>query len=102
VEKYFPKLTHQTKKMDATLEMDFTRMRFSEWDGPVSYGEIAECGIRESLGRKFLTIKLNSPRKKVELPLNRFSDGTEIVGHFERYLARHRFMTEHLKENSAA
>ena len=94
VEKYFPAQQHSTKKHDATLEIDVAGIRFSEWDAPVSYSEITQCATRDSLGRKFLTLKLSGPRKKVELPLHRFASGDDIVAVFQRYFARHGVMTE--------
>jgi len=95
VEKYFPAVRYATKKNDAILEVDFARVRFSEWDAAMEYAEIKEWSIRESLGRKFLTIKLNTERKKLEIPLSRFANGNEIVALLQRYSARHSVMTEH-------
>jgi hypothetical protein len=89
VEKYFPLNERMTKKMDATLEITFGGVHFSEWDGPVAYGEIESCAIRESFGRKFLTLKRGKGEKKVEIPLGRFSDADQLVNDFQRYYARH-------------
>ena len=94
VEKYFPAVSVATKKADASLAVDFGQVRFSEWDAAVGYGDIKECSIRESLGRKFLTIKLAADGKKVEIPLHRFANGDGVVALFERYSARHAFMTQ--------
>jgi Zn-dependent protease with chaperone function len=89
VEKYFPAVNVATKKADASLDIDFAQVRFSEWQAGVAYGDIKECGVRDSLGRKFLTIKLEADGKKVEIPLHRFANGDGVVALFERYSARH-------------
>lgn len=89
VEAHFPAVQMRTKKQDATLEMDFTGLRFSEWEGPVVYGDIESCEVRESFGRKFLSLKRGKGTKKVEVPLNRFADSDQLVGHFQRFYARH-------------
>jgi Zn-dependent protease with chaperone function len=100
VVKYFPGMRIATKKNDAWLEIDYTRVNFTEWDAPVEYGEIKECSIRESFGRKFLTIKLTSDRKKVEIPLNRLASADDAVATLERYHARHTSMTEYRAQNA--
>lgn len=94
VEKYFPPAKVSTRSADATLEVDFVGVRFSEWHDTVAYGDIRECGIRESFGRKFLTLKLVNGAKDVEIPLHRFADVDEVVALFERYNARHSYMTQ--------
>ena len=94
VEKYFPAVRVESKKADASLAIDFASVRFSEWDTAVGYGDIKECGIRESLGRKFLTLKLAADKKKVEIPLHRFANSDGVMALFERYNARYAFMTQ--------
>ena len=102
VEKYFPAVNVATKKADASLAVDFAQVRFSEWHGGIGYGDIKECSIRESLGRKFLTIKLAADGKKVEIPLHRFANGDGVVALFERYSARHAFMTQQASDKDTA
>ena len=94
VEKYFPSVRVATKKADAWFEVDFARVRFSEWQGAVDYGDIKDCGIRDSLGRKFLAITLLNGGKNPEIPLQRFANADEIVELFQRYHARHTFMVQ--------
>lgn len=101
VEKYFPAERLATKKGDATFDVDVARVHFSEWEAPVSYGTITEWKVRESWGRKFLTIKLNTPaRRKVEIPLHRFPAGESVAALFHRYLSRHGVMTQYQAENT--
>jgi len=94
VEKYFPPVRVATKKADASFEIDFARVRFSEWHGAIGYGDIKDCGIRESLGRKFLALKLQSGGKNPEVPLQRFANADQVVTLFQRYYTRHTFMTQ--------
>ena len=99
--KYFPPDTRATKKQDATLLIDFERVCFSEWESSVGYGDIDSCEMRESLGRKFLTLKLTNGRPKVEIPLHRFADADGVVNTFQRYYARHVTMTQHRASGGA-
>jgi Zn-dependent protease with chaperone function len=95
VAKYFPPETRATKKQDATLLIDFERVCFSEWELSVGYGDVASCEMRESLGRKFLTLKLTNGRPKVEIPLHRFAEADGVVNTFQRYYARHMTVMQH-------
>jgi Zn-dependent protease with chaperone function len=100
VEKFFPAWEVATKKSDATLHGDIETIRFSEWPaGRIAYGDIKECKVRESLGRKFLTIKVNTPAAKVEIPLHRFANQPELLNVFERYLARHQMAVAHQQKS---
>jgi hypothetical protein len=100
VEKYFP-AEKIVSKDNTTLDVTFARIVFSEWGAPVTFDTITGCEIRESFGRKFLTIQLNSvERKKVEIPLHRFTDADAVVAVFNRYLSRHTFMTQHQTESA--
>jgi hypothetical protein len=51
--------------------------------------------MRESLGRKFLTLKLTNGRPKVEIPLHRFAEADGVVNTFQRYYARHMTVMQH-------
>ena len=94
VEKHFPAARVETKSADGALEVNFARIHFSEWPSAIGYGDIKECSVRESFGRKFLTLKLTNGAKNVEIPLHRFANADEAVALFERYNARHAYMTQ--------
>jgi Zn-dependent protease with chaperone function len=101
VEKHFPAQTLSTKKSDATLDVDFARVSFSEWEAPVSYSAVTAWNARESWGRKILTLTLNTPaRKKAEIPLHRFADADGVVALVHRYASRHAVMTQYQAEQS--
>lgn len=95
VERHFPARPFATKRQDATVIFDFARIRFSGWQTAIGYEEIDSVKIRESFGRKFLTLDLGKGRKKMELPLHRFPDAAMVVDTFQRYSARHANAQQH-------
>ena len=95
VEKYFPAQTFATTKTDATLAINYEHVHFSEWESPVAYGEIVSCEVRESFGRKFLSLNRGKSLKKVEVKLGLFPNGNDVVACFQSYYSRHLAVQQH-------
>lgn len=98
VRKFFPDRVIEGNK-GAVLAIDFASISFSEWDGKIAMGDIADLRYEQGLGGEKIVfqVRIATNRKTYELPLKRFKNPQDVVNMIGMYRGRHQEALEYCR-----
>jgi Zn-dependent protease with chaperone function len=94
VERHFPPVSFEG---EVSASMNFAELRYSEWERPIRFADIASASVDERMFKKYLDLKLHDAslfKGKYSVCLSKLADGDSLLACFGRYYGRHQMMVK--------